>query len=217
MLYPKCFPPSYQEILNPAGLRDDATIMINSLVNLFPGKILMPTTKGGLGIIALSRLYPLDIHPIGLVRSDKTTHGKSISPQGFFLHDIGHANQYSSLTYPYTVYQIFHNLLIDRIKNFPGEKRKNIEWIYFTLLRELSRDFIFEPLQTSKLDPIVDIYYRDFKDYINFSGNYKQILMQIKQAVNEFTEVFSQITESQNLLLFYPVKKTRVLKIQEYE
>ena len=189
----KIFSPSYQEILNDKIPTDDATILIDSLISLFPGKILIPTTKGGIGIIAFNRTHPLNIHALGLIKKEKTTHSRLISPEGFFLHDIGHANKSDHFSSPLN--QKFHSLFIERIQALSIEKRQNVEIIYFVLTHELNVDFIAHPLHITQLDPIIDIYYRDFKDSIDLPVNYRQVRTQVEQASNDFKEIFSQIIE----------------------
>ena len=192
----KVLSPSYNEILDPKTLmNEESSVIINSLINLFPEKILIPTTKGGLGIIAFNRVHPLNIHPVGLVKIEKNTHNRMISPQGFFLHDIGHANRNSNSTHSHIAYEKFHKFLIEKIQDLPLEKRKNIELMYFVLTHELNSRFITDPASINKLEPIIDIYYRDFEDFINLPSAYRQAVTQIKQAANDFTEIFFQIKE----------------------
>lgn len=192
----KVLSPSYHEILNSKPLmNEEPSVVINDLIHLFPEKILIPTTKGGLGIIAFNRVHPLNIHPIGLVKTEKKTHNRMISPQGFFLHDIGHANRNSHSTHSHTAYKKFHQFLIERIQDLPVEKRKNIELMYFVLTHELNSRFFTDPIPINELEPIIDIYYRDFEDFINLPRVYRQAVTQIKQAANDFTDIFFQIKE----------------------
>ena len=189
----KIFSPSYSELLNNKIPKNEASMLMDSLINLFPGKILIPTTKGEVGIITFNRTHPLNIHPMGLVNKDKVTHEKPISAEGFFLHDMGHANRNEHFSAP--INQKFHNLLIGKVQDLPTEKRQNVELIYFVLTHELNVDFIANPSSITQLDPIINIYYRDFSDSINLPSSYRQTRVQIQQAINDFTEIFSQIME----------------------
>lgn len=189
----KILSPSYRELLDGKISEDEASMLMDSLINLFPRRILMPTIRGGLGIMTFNRTHPLNIHPMGLIRTDRTTHNRPVSPEGFFLHDMGHANRTDHFNSP--VHKKFHSLFIERIEGLPIEKRQNVELIYFVLIHELYVDFIAHPSHITQLDPTINIYYRDFSDFINLPDSYRQVRQQVRQAIHDFKEIFSQIME----------------------
>lgn len=189
----KILSPSYSELLNGKIPEDEASTLMDSLIKLFPGRILIPTLQGGLGIMTFNRTHPLDIHPMGLIRTDRMTHNRLVSPEGFFLHDMGHANRTDHFNSP--VHKKFHSLFIERIEGLPIEKRQNVELIYFVLIHELYVDFIAHPSHITQLDPTINIYYRDFTDFIDLPNSYRQARLQVEQAINDFKEIFSQIME----------------------
>ena len=189
---------SYSQIFPDKAPIDEASMLIDSLISLFPGKVLMPTTQGGLGIITLNRIHPLNIHPLGLIKTDQLTHNRTVSPEGFFLHDIGHANRSDHFSSP--THKKFHDLLMEKIEGLPTEKRQNVELIYFVLIHELNIDFIAQSLHTlpsyiTQLDSIINIYYRDFNSFIHLPSSYRQVRGEVEKAAHDFKEVFSQIRE----------------------
>ena len=190
----KVLSPSYYEILAPkSSTNEEGLMIINSIIDLFPEKILMPTIKGGLGIISLNRVHPMNIYALGIVKTDKTTHSRTVSPQGFFLHDIGHANQHHNPIQ--TAEKNFHTLLAKQIQNLPIEKRKNAELIYFLLTHELNTNLMSSSPHINNLDLITKIYYRDFSNFIDLPTDHRQVTTKVKQAINDFTEVFYQIKQ----------------------
>ena len=190
--------PIYYKILDPEAFSHEK---MNTLINLFPENILIPTTKGELGIITVNKVYSQGIYPVGLVKVDRKIHNSTLSPQGFFLHDIGHVRRHNNVLHSSEAHRRFHNFLMKRIQHLPAERRKSIELIYFILTHELNNNFIHNPLYIlqTNLDSIADTYYKDFRNFINIPDHYrKQIIRQVEEDMNNFMEIFFQIKKEQN-------------------
>ena len=105
---------------------------ISAVVSSFPISILMPTIIGEMGIMAINRMGLHGVDPVGVVNHYKRVDAMGeVSPQIFFAHDIGHAVSMIMKRARASYNGRFYKELMERVKNLPVEKRKNMEFAYF--------------------------------------------------------------------------------------
>ena len=119
---------------------------IESMIDKFPLKMMMPTTKGELGYMILSRASNEGIYPLGLI--NKTIEGRQ--PIDFIKHDMEHArtqmmeglkNRRVGVEATGDILSsigqhLLHKRILESLESLPFEKRKQAEWDYYRMIHE---------------------------------------------------------------------------------
>ncbi|MDE0118610.1 MAG: hypothetical protein OXM55_01215 [Bdellovibrionales bacterium] len=169
---------------------------IDTVLSFFPISILMPTTIGELGIITMNKVTSHGVDPVGVVNTYKYVDavGK-VSPQYFFLHDVGHAISGIMKRVRASYNDQLYEKLMEAIKNETIEKRKNVEFAYFTLMHEVRRPYI--DMSPNDLAIYISRMFAQqirtgvrFKGIIDFTQDVETDLA-ITSIIDDFVEAYS--------------------------
>ncbi len=169
---------------------------IDAVLSFFPIGILMPTTLGELGVVTINKLISHGVDPVGVVNTYKYVDavGK-VSPQYFFLHDVGHAISGIMKRVRASYNNQLYDKLMEVVKNEPVEKRKNVEFAYFTLMHEVRKPYI-----DASPDEVGIYISRMFAQQIRTGVRFKGIIdftnnvetdRAIKLTIDDFVETYS--------------------------
>ncbi len=166
---------------------------LNKLISLFPAEIITPTLPGSVGFMLFNRTLPLGIHIVGLVNKPEKVHKNELDPWMFFKHDITHAQNVKNIYYSSPAEIQFHNALMEKIKDLPKQKRKNVEIIYFLFTHEMP--FRFGDQSLKNIKDIKPLNYPQSSEVIDpFDKlNKGQKEKRVEQAFSDFIEVVSEI------------------------
>ena len=178
-------------------------VNISNIVNRFPAYIIMPTTIGKMGVMAINRANMADIYIGGLINKPEGGHGRErpVSPGWFFNHDIStHAANSINVrsTYFNRNYGNIYRYLVEKIQQLPVEKKKNAELALFTLMHEGDGGtFIHEPPFM-----IRSSIHETLESQILFNFNFKGLmdtppheLQKIHEKVRVISDDFMRILE----------------------
>ena len=166
----------------PSGenFRHDNTL--KKLIHYFPMVILMPTSMGEIGVIAMNRALPKGIYPLGLaldVNENFPTSRNNIA--NFFTHDIQHTDDivfFVRSRYFNEIYTQFHDKIMEKTKNMRSmRKRKHVEIAYFLFIHEFVPSIYSRPLILSTKREIAsavrfipEIQNTDLEGYVDLSN-----------------------------------------------
>lgn len=164
---------------------------IRRITPYFPFYIGMPTTTGEMGIIAINKSVTHGVSPLGLKRED-------LGSRLFFLHDLSHFPDLG-LRLKYhsePSAKLFYSKLIEHTKDFPLEKRKNIELAYFVLTHEGNYQLdLLNPGETLPqirhiITSVVTLKNSEMKGLIDLSHDPNK---KVQAVIEDFLEVYQLI------------------------
>lgn len=170
---------------------------IDRFIPHFPANILIPTTIGEIGIIALNKATSEGVLMIGLANKIRRVHNRDFEPIDFFLHDLEHSAISTTLNNmdAEVTQKQFYDRMTTEIENLPTEKRKDAELIHFILTHELSLHPIVDSPNRSSIAKMAEaLFQMDLKDF-NLSANFGETI----GMVDNYLEVFSKVKDHFNL------------------
>ena len=180
------------ELVSVIGSSPFAQYDISAVVSFFPLSILMPTVIGEVGIMAINRMGLHGVDPVGMVTDYRRVDAMGeVSPQTFFVHDIGHAISRIMKRARASYNSQLYEELMEMVKSLPVEKRKNMEFAYFMLMHEVRNPYINVSPQE------VGMYIsRKFSEQIRTGVNFKGIInFDNADIIGNFVEVYSKVME----------------------
>ena len=170
---------------------------IDKFIPHFPASILVPTTIGEMGIIALNKAASEGVLMIGLINKEKRVHNRSFKPIEFFVHDLEHSAVLMGLNYmdANVTHKQFYDKLVAEIENLPTKKRKDVELIHFTLMREFALHPTVDHPERGSIANMVEALFRmDMKDF-SLSANFGETI----GMIDNYLEVYNKIKNYFNL------------------
>ena len=172
------------------ALSDGALKMGKSIENLieqFPKIILWPTTKGIVGFITINKGIESDIYILGLSNQPESKYDDVFGdPLDLFNHDLFHVRRIldAKNRTNYTFYEKMKKVR-EKIKNLPAEKRKPMEFIYWSLVYEKPETSPLYPLmiRSQLMNEIPYLYQRDGREGIK----------EVPKMVDDFMEIYNSI------------------------
>ncbi len=126
---------SYQTVYKRLQEMRDSIVLgpYVQLMEKFPDAVLAPSISQ-VGPMAFNQTMSENIHFIGVSGTNVKVDGKVLSPQDYFKHDVEHTlsiEEYFTKQNP-----SFYSQLRREISSLPKDKREQLEFAYFLLLRE---------------------------------------------------------------------------------
>ena len=118
-------------------LEGDIPISFQSLLRLFPKRIVMPTIAGLIGYMSLSETRSEKVESIALVRKNKFVDGVEMTPTGVIYHDMAHILDSDRTD------KIFYNGLKKLRGKLPAKIIQNAVLAYHLLTHESSAKVTF--------------------------------------------------------------------------
>ena len=178
---------------------------IQNLINQFPFTILVPTTKGFVGVMLINETYPRGVFSVGLLNEKKDVDDfKELTPRDHYLHDIGHAENFLTQvrnTYSGLAHERFHDKLTDKKKNLSSEKRREIEFGHFMMGHESFSRLVYSTRESIQeaLFLILSSQVRkgfNFKGLMDFSDDFIQRNRRIHNISKRFSEFSAPLAEN---------------------
>ena len=114
-------------------------MMVKDLIEDFPYVMLMPTTKGTVGFMAVNKGIDADVYILGLSNKPSTEYDTiSGNPINFFSHDLDHAREIvnGKRNYISKNNRKKMSLIREKMRTLPVKKRKNLELSYWIIMHE---------------------------------------------------------------------------------
>ena len=160
---------------------------IQTFIGQFPRVLLLPTTKGIVGMITINKGIEADIYVLGLSNHPENKYdGIPGDPLDLFNHDLFHIRRI--LDAKNRTNSAFYEKMREvrkQIKNLPMEKRKPMEFIYWSLVYEKPETAPLYPLmiRSQLMDEIPGLYHRDEREGIK----------EVPKMVDDFMEMYNSI------------------------
>ena len=178
---------------------------IQALINQFPFNILVPTTTGVVGVMLINETYPEGVLPVGLLNERKDVDGlKELTPEGHYLHDIGHAENFMDKvrnTYAGVAYKRFHDKLTEKKQSLPPVSRQGIEFGYYMMGHESFSRLVYSTAESIResLQERLRFQIRErfnFKGLVDFSDDFSQRDKQVYDIAKGFAEFSAPLAEN---------------------
>lgn len=154
---------------------------VDGLIASFPEAILMPTIKGKVGIMTLTRGIDKGIYVLGLVKSE---------PVDFLNHDLGHIvlNLFSRAGDSSFNYRIMREIRRQK-ENLPP--KRNLEIAYWILIHEVDihKDSLEEVTSSISSFLSSDMHKEELSGLIDLSPHLNR--QTIQEVVNDFLAIYN--------------------------
>ena len=177
-------------------------VNIDNFVNRFPAYVIMPTTIGKLGVMAINRANAANIYIGGLIGKAEGGHGDQlVSPAWFFYHDI-HTHSVKSINVRSTAFdkkiERFYGLLMEKSQLLSTQERKNIELAFFVLTHEGDGGVFINKPSFEVMSSIHFILESQIGFDFNFKGlmdtsNKSRVLKHVRRISRDFVQMFNEI------------------------
>ena len=164
----------------------------------FPLKMMMPTTKGELGIMAFNRAGVEGVYPAGLINQRYVyVDQRKYPPLDFFIHDLTHSSYGGNqILLEYSAgHRLFHKRLLHNMENLPTiEQRKKTEAVYFLMTHEDSGWNMSYSHRTPQQmrESVIKLVETDNPGLFDFSDDAAQKKREIEDMATLFMEVYLQ-------------------------
>ena len=186
------------------SLNEGDRSLITTGLSFFPIMMIIPTIqiKNGPGIIAFNRNSGMGTYPAGLIDQNTAKADKRTFPApDFFGHDVSHAQEKGNQLYlEYSAgHHLFHKRLLINMENFPPDRRKKAETVYFLMTHEnRGKNISYSDRTPQQMrEEVVRLIRQDTPGLFKFPDDSAKKEKKVEDLTDTFMEVYNQTLQHQ--------------------